>query len=111
MDVLFGAVSIESRRRDRLVVRSHLIGSVYDGRGEHESQYIHPIYPMEGKAVELAPTSPTSSPQTGTVILPHSASGRVHSEDTEDGEGEAESFEKHAYAWTTADVERGPRER
>lgn len=108
MDVLFGAVSLESRRRDRLVVRSHLIGSVYDGRGEHESQYIHAMYPMEGKAVELAPTS---SPQTGTVILPHSASGRVHSEDTEDGEGEAESYEKHAYAWTTADVESGPRRR
>lgn len=78
MDVLFGAVSVESRQRDRLVMRSNLMGSVYDDPGQGR---LHAVYPMESKTV-WSPSTSTS------VVLP------------EGEDVEADSFEKDRYTWT-----------
>lgn len=92
MDVLFGVVSVESRRRDRLVVRNNLMGSVYD-----DSTPIYPYagYPLESKSTTLSPNSQTSVHQMGTsmgtaIALPES----------DDVEAEANSLEKVRYTWT-----------
>jgi hypothetical protein len=102
MDVLFGAISVESRRRDRIVVRNNLMGSVYDGSGQHEGQYIHAVYPggMEGKAIMLSPINPTSPRPPGTPTRSAGVRPDSESEDVEAAEGEVESFEKVPYTWT-----------
>ncbi|KAF8530913.1 putative high-affinity glucose transporter of the major facilitator superfamily [Gautieria morchelliformis] len=92
MDVLFGAVSAESRLRDRLVVRNNLMGSAYDGDSHgFNGQNFCTVYPMEGKSVAFSPESQTSVLQTATTIS------------TVDGEyvdRELGSLEKQRYTWT-----------
>jgi len=68
MDVLFGAVTAENRRRDRLVVQNNLMGEVYDGRNydAYNGQNFRSVYPMQDKPG--SPQSENSIHQTGTEV-------------------------------------------
>ena len=91
MDVLFGVVSVESRRRDRLVVQNNLMGSVYDDG----TQGYHSVYPMEGKSMVLNPNSQTSVHHS--ITPPSTADSMTRGDDLE---VEAHSIEKYRSTWT-----------
>ncbi|KAF8592722.1 hypothetical protein K439DRAFT_32125 [Ramaria rubella] len=106
MDVLFGAISVESRRRDRLVVQNNLMGEVYDGAHPHPHSHPHAhpqVYAMHGTGKALSPNSVTSlhqeSVETGGMgTVDSTAEGEM------DGEGDADvelgNVEKLRYTYT-----------
>jgi len=68
MDVLFGAVTAENRRRDRLVVQNNLMGEVYDDRSHevYDGRNFRSVYPMQDKPI--SPHSETSIHHTSTDV-------------------------------------------
>lgn len=66
MDILFGAVTAENRRRDRLVVQNNLMGGVYDACSHESGQKFRSMYPMQEQSV--SPSRETSIRLTDTEV-------------------------------------------
>jgi len=61
MDILFGAVTAENRRRDRLVVQNNLMGEVYNASSHENGLKLRSMYPMQDQSVK-ADSEPSIQP-------------------------------------------------